>query len=230
MMIAKEWPERRWSSLPSNTFWGSSECKLHNATLLVLTLVVYRTWTGQEPKHVAMSFGKVWGNKTSTLAAQHILFTSLAFFSTTIFELCSFGSELFQWNWLAWRSLSSPNGSKSSSPSSHQPLLTTPYESALTRWNLCNLLQSPSCRPLLGLLALQQTCFLSDSTPAYTPCRCWAALRSPLQSRRDPCPFISAFSSNFLAVNRWSSSTTRSVSWTSAPDRELNQNPQVCKY
>ena len=126
---------------------------------------------------------------------------------------------------------------------------------------------------LLALLALQPTCFFSDSTPAHTRCRCWAALRSPLQSRRDPCPFISAFSSTFfvfsmshlpllrlcLSVNiaSWppfiilqtlaprivflavlspqfsgvdmsSSSTTQSVSWTSAPDQELNQAPQVC--
>ena len=63
------------------------------------------------------------------LAAQLILFTSLWFFSTAIFTLW-FSSAVWQWtfqcNWLAWRSLSPPTRSKSTSLCSPQPLPTSP--------------------------------------------------------------------------------------------------------
>ena len=63
------------------------------------------------------------------LASQLILFTSLWFFSTAIFILW-FSSAVwqwtFQWNWLAWRSLSPPTRSKSTSLCSPQPLPTSP--------------------------------------------------------------------------------------------------------
>ena len=215
--MAKWWPERWWSSLPSNTFGGSSECKSHNATC-----------SSAHPLHLPL-----------ILLHRHIY---------PLIQLCSFGSELFS-------EIGLPGD-----PSFLQ-LVQNLFSSTFANTSI------------LALLALQPICVFLDSTPAHTRCRCWAALRSPLQSRRDPCPFISAFSSTFfvfsmshlpllrlcLSVNiaSWppfiilqtlaprivflavlspqfsgvdmsSSSTTQSVSWTSAPDQELNQAPQVC--
>ena len=220
MTMAKWWPERWWSSLPSNTFWGSSECKSHNSTC-----------SSAHPLHLPM-----------ILLHCHIY---------PLIQLCSLAVNFS----VKLACLAIPLSSNSFKI--HFTLFSSTFANI----------------PLLALLALQPTCFFSDSTPAHTRCRCWAALRSPLQSRRDPCPFISAFSSTFfvfsmshlpllrlcLSVNiaSWppfiilqtlaprivflavlspqfsgvdmsSSSTTQSVSWTSAPDQELNQAPQVC--
>ena len=162
MTMAKWWPEKWWSSLPSNTFWGSSECKSHNSTC-----------SSAHPLHLPM-----------ILLHCHIY---------PLIQLCSLAVNFS----VKLACLAIPLSSNSFKI--HFTLFSSTFANI----------------SLLALLALQPTCFFSDSTPAHTRCRCWAALRSPLQSRRDNCPFISAFSSNFLAVDRWSSSTTRSVSWTS---------------
>ena len=49
-----------------------------------------------------------------------------------------------------------------------------------------------------------------------------------LQTLAPRIVFLAVLSPQFSGVDMSSSSTTQSVSWTSAPDQELNQAPQVC--